>query len=70
MTHNPKLYHVPLYPYIPIIGILGGAYLMFATIKDSPISALLGLGLTLLGLPVYYYCKIRSKKDDENSNIV
>jgi len=70
MTHNPKLYHVPLYPYIPIIGILGGAYLMFATIKDSPVSALLGLGLTLLGLPVYYYCKIRNKKDDENSNIV
>ena len=63
MVHNPKLYHVPLYPVIPIIGILGGAYLMFATIKDSPGSAMLGLGLTLLGLPVYYYCKERNKKD-------
>ena len=70
MTHNSKLYHVPLYPFIPIIGILGGVYLMFATVKDSPISAMLGLGLTLVGLPVYYYCKTRNKKDDENQYII
>lgn len=66
MTHNPKLYHVPLFPIIPIIGILGGVYLMFATVKDSPTSAMLGLGLTLIGLPVYYYCKMKNKQDVQN----
>ena len=56
-TRNPKLYHVPLFPVLPIVGLLGGCYLLFATFKDSPSSALLGVGVTLLGLPVYYYCK-------------
>lgn len=57
VTHNPKLYHVPFYPILPLIGFFGGCYLIFATFKDSPKSALLGIGITLLGLPVYYYCK-------------
>ncbi len=61
MPHNPKLYHVPLFPVVPIIGILGGVYLMVGTLKDSPLSAMLGVGLTLIGLPVYYYCKNKNK---------
>lgn len=60
-THNPKLYHVPFFPVLPLLGFVGGCYLIFATFKDSPKSALLGLGITLLGLPVYYYCKNQSK---------
>lgn len=64
-TRNPKLYHVPLYPVIPAIGIIGGCYLMFATIRDSFPSAMFGIGLTLIGLPIYYYCK--KKKTDRNT---
>ncbi len=62
VTHNPKLYHVPFYPVLPLIGFGGGCYLIFVTFKDSPQSALLGLGITLLGLPVYYYCKSKEDK--------
>lgn len=69
VAHNPKLYNVPLFPIVPIIGILGGVYLMYATLKDSPSSAMFGIGITLLGLPVYYYCKNKNtnidKKNDE-----
>ncbi|AZV57050.1 amino acid permease [Clostridium sp. AWRP] len=65
ITRNPKLYHVPLYPVIPAIGIIGGCYLMFATIMDSFLSAMFGIGLTLIGLPIYYYCK--KKKTDRNT---
>jgi APA family basic amino acid/polyamine antiporter len=64
VKHNSELYHVPLYPLVPVIGILGGVYLMVATLKDSPSSAIVGLGLTLIGLPVYYYCKHKNKDNE------
>jgi APA family basic amino acid/polyamine antiporter len=63
MPRDESLYKVPLYPLTPILGILGGVYLMYSTIKDSFEGAMLGIGLTLIGLPVYYYCQHKSKKD-------
>ena len=57
---DANLYHVPLYPLTPILGIAGGVYLMFSTVKDSFWGAMLGIGLTLVGLPIYYYCKRKS----------
>lgn len=60
---NEKLYKVPLYPIIPILGVLGGCYLIFVTIRDSFTSSLLGIGLTLLGLPIYFYCKKKYSKE-------
>lgn len=54
---NDKLYHVPLYPIIPIIGILGGGYLVVATVFSSPMTALLGVGVAIIGLPMYFYSK-------------
>lgn len=68
MPRNPKLYHVPLFPVVPIIGIAGGAYLMFSTLKESPSSAMLGIGLTLLGLPIYFYCKNKNKAGESASD--
>ncbi|QAT39209.1 amino acid permease [Clostridium sp. JN-9] len=58
---KPGLYKVPLYPIVPVIGIIGGLYLMYSTIKDSFGGAMLGLGLTAIGLPVYYYCKKKKR---------
>lgn len=55
------LYRVPLYPITPILGIAGGVYLMYSTIRDSFTGAMLGIVLTLIGLPVYYYCKNKNK---------
>ena len=49
-----KNYRVPLYPLTPIIGILGSVYILFSTVLDQPLQSLLGLGVTMLGLPVYF----------------
>ncbi|MDF2677189.1 MAG: amino acid permease [Bacillota bacterium] len=54
---DKSTYKVPLYPITPIIGIVGGIYILFSTVMDTPINSLIGIGITLLGLPVYYYVK-------------
>jgi basic amino acid/polyamine antiporter, APA family len=63
MPHNNKLYSVPLYPIVPILGITGGGYLMYVALKDSFVSAMIGVGLTLAGLVIYYYCKKKYTSD-------
>jgi APA family basic amino acid/polyamine antiporter len=50
-------YKVPLYPFVPIVGILGGVYIVFSTVVEQPINALVGIAITLVGLPVFYYLK-------------
>ncbi len=62
-ANNEKLYRVPLYPITPLLGIAGGLYLTYATIKDSFWGAMFGIGLTLAGLIVYHYCKKRSAEE-------
>lgn len=46
-------YKVPMYPIIPIIAILGGLYIVVNTIIAQPTNALLSIGITILGIPVY-----------------
>lgn len=60
IPRNPKLYKIPLFPVVPLIGIAGGGYLIYATITESFKSAMLGIGLALIGLPIYYYCHKRN----------
>lgn len=55
------LYKVPLYPFTPIVGIVGGIYILINTIMDSPLFSFVGIGITLLGLPVYYYINKNKK---------
>ncbi|AQY50162.1 amino acid permease-associated protein [Listeria weihenstephanensis FSL R9-0317] len=50
-------YKVPLYPVIPIIAILGGAFIVFNTLFTQPMNAGIGLVLTAIGLPIYLYKK-------------
>jgi APA family basic amino acid/polyamine antiporter len=57
-------YRVPLYPVVPLLGIAGGVFLMVATITEAPAKALLGIGLTLLGLPFYYWSRHNQRADD------
>jgi len=60
--HNSGSYKVPLYPITPIIGIIGGLYILISTIIDSPFNSFVGIGITLIGLPVYYYLKKKNIK--------
>ena len=47
-------YRVPLYPFTPIVGIAGGVYIFVSTLANDPVRSLIGIGITLIGLPVYY----------------
>ena len=46
-------YRVPLFPVTPVVGIAGGVYIVFSTILGDPLRSLIGIGITLVGLPVY-----------------
>lgn len=48
-------YKVPFYPMTPIIGILGAVYVVINTLMTSTANALYGIGITILGIPVYIY---------------
>lgn len=56
-----SLYKVPLYPITPIVGIIGGAYILISTVISSPVRSLIGIGITLLGIPVYSYISKKNK---------
>lgn len=54
-------YKVPLYPIVPLIGIIGGIYILISTLLTDTSNALIGLGITLIGLPVYWYISKKKK---------
>lgn len=48
-------YKVPLYPFIPLLGIVGGLYIIISTMITDTSNALYGIVVTLIGLPIYSY---------------
>lgn len=54
-------YRVPMYPIVPLIGILGGSYILYSTLISSPVNSLIGIGISLLGLPFYLYLEKKKK---------
>ena len=59
--HLQSTYKVPLYPFMPLVGIAGGLYIIVSTLLTDTKNALFGIGITLLGLPVYFYMKQKGK---------
>ncbi len=55
--HLTSTYKVPLYPFIPLVGIAGGIYIIVSTMMTDTKNALFGIFITLIGLPVYWYMK-------------
>lgn len=66
-SHEPSTYRVPLYPVVPLVGVLGGVYVIISTLMTHFGSSVLGIGITLIGLPVYYIIK---KKSVEKGTLV
>ncbi|MHC1720380.1 MAG: APC family permease [Clostridiaceae bacterium] len=54
-------YKVPLYPIIPIFGILGGVYILISTLMTDTLNAITGLVIALIGIPVYLHIKKKVK---------
>lgn len=48
------------YPVIPVIFLLVAGWLLINTLVTSPRQSFIGLGLIILGLPVYYYLTHRA----------
>ena len=65
-AHLPKSYSVPLYPFIPMVGIVGGIYILVSTIMTDTMNAVVGLAITALGLPVYFI--VNKRNSDNKSN--
>ncbi|WP_206853354.1 APC family permease [Candidatus Enterococcus mangumiae] len=57
----PRPYKVPFYPVIPIIAILGAIFILGMTLITQTNLAMIGILVTLLGVPVFYYKKRQSE---------
>src|SRR5438128_1810474 len=55
MPDAPRPYRTWGYPVVPIVFLLVTAYLIIMTIWNTPRQSAIGLGLIVLGLPVYWY---------------
>jgi len=51
----PRPYRAWGYPVVPVIFLLVAGWLLINTMYTAPKSSFIGIGLILLGLPVYYY---------------
>ena len=59
-TKHPELtseYKVPLYPIVPIVGIVGGGYILISTLMTDTMNALVGVVIALIGIPVYMWVR-------------
>ncbi|MGE3465722.1 MAG: APC family permease [Pyrinomonadaceae bacterium] len=52
------------YPVVPIVFLVVAGWLLVTTIINSPRQSFIGIGLILLGLPVYYYLNKNSGEDE------
>ncbi|UCE42855.1 MAG: amino acid permease [Candidatus Aminicenantes bacterium] len=59
----PRPYKTWGYPVIPAIFIIASTGILLNTLVEKPVEALAGLLLTALGIPAYYYWKMRLKSE-------
>ncbi len=64
MPDTPRPYKVWGYPYIPALFVVFSALFLFNTIISDTSDAAMGMFLILLGLPIYFYWKFKTKKTD------
>ena len=58
----PRPYLTPGYPAVPIIFITGTLWVVGSALVARPVSTLAGIGMTLLGVPVYLVWKAASRR--------
>jgi APA family basic amino acid/polyamine antiporter len=66
MPHAERPYRAWGYPVVPILFLLVTGWLLVNTLLTTPKQALIGLGLILLGLPVYWYWARHNRITQQN----
>lgn len=61
----PRAYRVPFYPVVPLIAIGGAIYVIYGMLSYQMFNGLISIGLTLAGLPLYYYLN----RSDKSTNL-
>jgi APA family basic amino acid/polyamine antiporter len=56
-SHIERSYKVPFYPVVPIIGMIGGSYIIFSSLFNDTKNAMYGIFMTLISFPIYYWIK-------------
>lgn len=51
----PRPYKVPLYPVIPLIALVAGLFVLINTLFTQPLLVLVGVAITLAGIPIYIF---------------
>jgi basic amino acid/polyamine antiporter, APA family len=55
--NKTRVYSVPFYPFMPILAIVGSAFVIISTLISQPMTCILSLLGVVSGLPVYWYIK-------------
>ena len=58
-----RAYSVPLYPFVPLLALLGGAFIIINTLISDFMGSLYSLIILAIGIPVYMYLKNKQKTD-------
>ena len=57
------------YPVVPIVFLLVAGWLLINTMMTAPTQSFIGIGLILLGLPVYWYLNNRGNARDAGAGV-
>ena len=57
LTTSP--YQMPGYPWLPVLFVGAALFVAAAAILSSPVDSMIGLGIVLLGVPMYYFIRRR-----------
>lgn len=57
----PRPYKTWGYPIVPLIFIIASLGILLNTLVEKPVESLAGLGFTIVGIPVYYFWRKKSK---------
>lgn len=64
--HAERPYRAWGYPVVPIVFLLVTGWLLINTMMTSPKSSFIGIGLIILGLPVYFYLNNKGSNGPED----
>jgi APA family basic amino acid/polyamine antiporter len=64
--HTPRPYRTLGYPVVPALFVLTAVWLLINTLQTSPVEAVMGLLLILLGLPVFLFYRARHSRQSSS----